>query len=209
VIATGVDYLFKSAVATNVAKHDLPSFLARYNTIVNASALVFQLVLAPRLLQGLGVIAALSVLPGLLLLGSAASALIGGLVPRALPEGVRRDDAPFARSAPATRSSICRCRIGARALQGAHDQRRTTWRPGRRVDRHPRRPGLAGAPPAAIAAGLAVLAVVWLASLATLRTHYIGRFRQQLRVLSTGHPGLAAATRRPLARGAAQRARLD
>ena len=83
------DYLFKS-VAPLAAAHlglDLGSFFARYYALLNAASLIVQLLVAGRILRRFGVTAALTVLPGLLLVGSAGSIVLGGVILVMLTKG--------------------------------------------------------------------------------------------------------------------------
>ncbi|CAN5920745.1 hypothetical protein BH11MYX4_BH11MYX4_23570 [soil metagenome] len=73
-----VDYLFKSTAARNVAPEQLGEFFARYYALMNGVSLVVQLLVAGRVVRRLGVAGATGVMPGLLLLGSAASFLSAG-----------------------------------------------------------------------------------------------------------------------------------
>ena len=78
VVVTGLDFVFKSVVADSVARPRLGHFLARYHTVVNASALLFQLLLAPRVIRGAGVIGGLVLLPAIVAAGTAATRTSGG-----------------------------------------------------------------------------------------------------------------------------------
>ena len=72
------DYLFKFFVKATHDPSELAGFFARYYAALNALALVVQLVVAQRLLQRVGVLAALALLPVLLLMGSAGIVIVGG-----------------------------------------------------------------------------------------------------------------------------------
>jgi ATP:ADP antiporter, AAA family len=87
VLGIGVDFLFKSAVAAEVPRAALGPFFARFNAGMNAAALLFQVLVAPALLQGIGVTRAIAVLPAVLLIGSGAVALVAGLMPVVLLKG--------------------------------------------------------------------------------------------------------------------------
>jgi AAA family ATP:ADP antiporter len=155
---------------------------------VNAGALGFQLLVAPRLLQGLGVVPALSFLPALLLLGTAASAALGGLVPTLL---VKAADGTMRHSLDRAGNEILylpladAVRDRFRALTTSLGQRGGQALASVAI----LSAGAIGATHREIAVGLAVLSAVWLATLASLRGHYIGRFRTQLRALGTGAQG--------------------
>ena len=72
------DYLFKSRAAAAYRGQELGSFIAQYYAVLNAVALVVQLALTSVAVRRLGVIGALSVLPGLLFLGAGGVVLTGG-----------------------------------------------------------------------------------------------------------------------------------
>jgi AAA family ATP:ADP antiporter len=76
VLAT--DYLFKSVAAARLAPSELGPFFAQFYAGLNAVALAVQLLVAQALVRRVGVIMAFSVLPFLLLLGTAATAVTGG-----------------------------------------------------------------------------------------------------------------------------------
>ncbi|MCB9647395.1 MAG: MFS transporter [Deltaproteobacteria bacterium] len=76
VLAT--DYLFKSVAAARLAPAELGSFFAQFYAGLNAVALAVQLLVAQALVRRTGVIVAFSLLPFLLLLGTAGTALTGG-----------------------------------------------------------------------------------------------------------------------------------
>ncbi len=188
IVATGVDYLFKASIAAYVPRARLASFLARYHTIVNAGALAFQLLIAPRLLQGIGVVPALGVLPALLLLGTATSGALGGLVPALLMKAV---DGTMRHSLDRAGNEILYLPLAAAVRERF---KAITTSLGQRGGQAMASVGilLAGAVGAShreIAIGLAILSGVWLVTLARLRGHYIERFRHQLRALSTGIQG--------------------
>jgi hypothetical protein len=74
------DYVFKSVVARSVAPHELAAFFATFYFVLNALALLAQLVLTDWLFRVLGLHRALWALPALLFLGAAGVALGGGLL---------------------------------------------------------------------------------------------------------------------------------
>jgi AAA family ATP:ADP antiporter len=74
------DYVFKSVVSRNIPPEELGSFFASLYLILNALALVAQLLLTDWLFRVLGLHRALWALPTLLFLGAAGVALGGGLV---------------------------------------------------------------------------------------------------------------------------------
>ena len=72
------DYLFKSVTAAAFAPDELGPFFARYYAVLNAIGLFIQLGVAAALVKRLGVIAALGVLPLLLLIGGLGAVVAGG-----------------------------------------------------------------------------------------------------------------------------------
>lgn len=82
------DYLFKLTAKTWIPAAELGSFFAQYYAVMNGAALLMQLFVAMRLVQRLGVVAALAILP-LCLLGGGAGVLVlgGGLLAVLLTKG--------------------------------------------------------------------------------------------------------------------------
>src|SRR4029453_19441289 len=76
--AMAIDFVFKTVVSHQVPRASLATFFARYNMVVNAAALTFQLLVAPRLLQNIAVVRNLCLLPGSLGLAAAGVARPGG-----------------------------------------------------------------------------------------------------------------------------------
>lgn len=72
-----IDYIFKTSAARELPSAELGAFFARFYAILNLVAFVFQLVLATQLLRRLGVLAAVAILPMLLVLGSVMTFVIG------------------------------------------------------------------------------------------------------------------------------------
>ncbi|MEP6862182.1 MAG: HEAT repeat domain-containing protein [Deltaproteobacteria bacterium] len=72
------DYLLKSAAAAAYRTDDLARFIARYNGTVAALSLVFQVVGTAWLVRKIGVLGMIVVLPILMLVGGAASAVTAG-----------------------------------------------------------------------------------------------------------------------------------
>ena len=72
------DYLFKSVAARTMTPEELGPFFATYYAILNAVALVTQLLLAGTLVRRTGVLMAFCVLPALLLTGGATLLIVGG-----------------------------------------------------------------------------------------------------------------------------------
>ncbi|MEQ8277988.1 MAG: Npt1/Npt2 family nucleotide transporter [Deltaproteobacteria bacterium] len=181
VLITGVDYLFKAAVAADHADAaSLGAFFARFYAVINAVSLVVQLAIAPRLLRSLGVHRTLLFLPGALLFGAAGFAVFGGLVPAVL---LKSADGALRHSVNRTGNEILylpltadvRARFksfveavgqrGGQALASVLLLAAT----------------LAGAEHFHIAVALVGLAVVWLAAVRTIEPHYLELFRRQLR----------------------------
>jgi AAA family ATP:ADP antiporter len=188
VVATGVDYLFKSSVAAAVPRADLGHFLARYQLAVNAGALVFQLLVAPRLIAGVGVIGGLSVMPALLFVGTAGAMVAGGFVPVLIVKAI---DGTMRHSLDRAGNEILYLPLAA-ALRERF--KGVTTAVGQRGGQALASMvllavGSAAAVPQAIAGGLAALCALWLGLLTTLRAPYVEQFRAQLRTLGTGVQG--------------------
>lgn len=88
VTVTVVDYLFKSAVATNIPSDELGSFFASYYAAINAISAVVQILIAPALLSYLGVNRTLVLFPALLIAGSLGLVLSGGMTVALILKGV-------------------------------------------------------------------------------------------------------------------------
>ena len=81
VVTTLVDYQFKTVAAQAYpTEAGLTSFMGRFYSGVSVVALLVQFFLAPRLMRVVGIGGALSVLPGMLALGSLGMLLVPGLV---------------------------------------------------------------------------------------------------------------------------------
>jgi len=87
VAVTLADYLFKSVVAETVPKTELGTFFALVYGVLNVFALVVQVVGVGYLLGRLGVHRAMWVLPGLLVFGSVAFLVSGGLIAALILKG--------------------------------------------------------------------------------------------------------------------------
>jgi AAA family ATP:ADP antiporter len=188
VVLTGLDYLFKSIVAENIARQRLGPFLARYNTFVNAGALVFQLVLAPRVIQGAGVIGALVILPLVITLGAAATAALGGLVWILTAKAA---DGTLRHSLDRAGNEILHLPLSETVRE---QWKAVTTGLGQRGGQALASIALLtavslGASNHVIAGTLAVLAAAWAVSLVALRPLYVGRFRDQLRTFRVGTHG--------------------
>jgi AAA family ATP:ADP antiporter len=188
IVATGVDYLFKSSVAAAIPRARLGHFLARYQLVVNGGALVFQLLVAPRLLAGLGVIGALGILPALLFAGTAGAMLTGGFLPVLVVKAI---DGTMRHSLDRAGNEILYLPLGAalrerfKAVTTAVGQRGGQALASMALLAI----GASGVAHQALAGGLAVISAVWLGTLTTLRGPYVERFRTQLRTFGTGSQG--------------------
>lgn len=182
IVAMAIDFVFKSVVTHSISRDALGPFFARYNAVVNAVALAFQLLLAPRLLQGIGVVKSLCLFPGTLGAVAAGVALTGGL-PAALllrgTDGIMRHslhraatEILFVPLAAATRTAL-------RGLTESLGQR------GGQVAGSLLILGAIalGASPQVLAGAVAVLCALWLYGYVRLEHHYVDRFRTQLRTL--------------------------
>jgi AAA family ATP:ADP antiporter len=188
VVVTGLDYVFKSVVADSVARPRLGHFIARYNTAVNASALVFQLFLAPRVIQRAGVIGALVLLPAILAITTGATAAFGGL---AWILAGKATDGTMRHSLDRAGNEILHLPLTETVRE--HWKAVTTGlgqRGGQALASVALLAAVSlGASHHAIAGALAVLAVGWVASVLALRPLYVGRFREQLRTFKVGTQG--------------------
>jgi hypothetical protein len=81
VLGTTLDFAFKAVVSVEIPHASLGRFLAEFELAASVGALLVQTLVAPALLQGLGVFGALAVLPTLALLGGGAVLAISGLLP--------------------------------------------------------------------------------------------------------------------------------
>jgi AAA family ATP:ADP antiporter len=183
IVATGIDFVFKSIVSQRVATADLGPFFARYNAATYTAALLFQLALASRLLGWLGVTRSLTVLP-LLLCGGAVA--LTGAVSLAVVMALRAMDVALRHSLHRAATEILYLPIAAAprtALKAFTDS--VGQRGGQALASIALLVGIhLGATVTHIAGGLAVLALVWALTYGGLRRHYVERFRSQLRELS-------------------------
>jgi AAA family ATP:ADP antiporter len=188
VVVTGLDYVFKAVVADSVPRAHLGHFIARYNTVVNASALVFQLVLAPRVIQGAGVIGALVLLPAVLAVATGATAAFGGL---AWILAGKAADGTMRHSLDRAGNEILHLPLTETVRE--HWKAVTTGlgqRGGQALASVALLAAVSlGASYHAIAGGLAILAAGWAVSVLALRPLYVGRFREQLRTFRVGSQG--------------------
>jgi ATP:ADP antiporter, AAA family len=192
VVAMGIDFIFKSMVSQQVPRARLGPFFARYNTVVNGAALVFQLTLAPRLLQSLGVVRNLCLLPsalGLVAAGVAGTASLPAALVLRGTDGVLRHslhraatEILFLPISAATRSAL-------RGLAESIGQRGGQLLGSTLI----LLAIAAGATPRELAVGVAILCGVWLVGSIELKDHYVQRFRRQLRSLGAeGDAGVPA-----------------
>lgn len=183
VVATGIDFVFKSVVSDRLATTELGPFFARYNAVVYATALLVQVVLASRLLRWLGVTRSLVVLPLLLFGGAGALAAAGGL---AAAMALRGTDVVLRHSLHRAATEILYLPVGrARraALKAFTDS--IAQRGGQALASIALLAAVhAGATTTGVAGALAVLALVWAGVYAGLRGHYVARFRARLQDLS-------------------------
>jgi AAA family ATP:ADP antiporter len=180
VALTGVNYLFNSAVVHHVEPAKLGKFFATLNVAENGLALVAQIFLVPWLLRVLSVSRALTILPGLFIVGALGVALGGGLLPALILVG---SDGALRYSLHNTGLELLYVPIEREARGGAK----------RLADIFGRRGGqvvgsLAILAVAAhhgaqtiLAAGITALAVVWIAIALDLKRHYLDVFRTKLK----------------------------
>jgi ATP:ADP antiporter, AAA family len=176
---TTTDFLFKSSVAAHVRTADLGTFLATVSLVLNALALVMQLVLVRFVLRVLGVHRALSVLPLLMTIGAvgvvAAPSLAAAVVVRAV-------DGTFRHSLHKTTGEILFVPLSraARArVQPMIDL--MGQRGGQVIASVALLPVFALGGERALGAAIAVLASAWLALALSFRQPYLDVFRRALR----------------------------
>ena len=188
VVVTGLDYVFKAVVADSIARPRLGHFIARYNTAVNASALVFQLLVAPRVMQSVGVIGALVLLPAILAITTGATAAFGGLAWILVGKAA---DGTMRHSLDRAGNEILHLPLTETVRE--HWKAVTTGlgqRGGQALASVALLAAVSlGASHYAIAGALTVLAAGWVASVLALRPLYVGRFREQLRTFKVGTQG--------------------
>ncbi len=186
IIAMAVDFIFKSVVTHNLGRQQLGPFFARYGAIVNGLALVFQLLLAPRLLQRLGAVRSLCVLPGALGAGAVAIGVAGGAaLPAALllrgTDGVLRHSLHRAATEILFVPLAASTRAALRGLTEAVGQRG-----GQVVGSLLILGAVAlGAGTQVLAIAVAMLCGLWLLGFVRLQRHYLDRFRIELRSLGS------------------------
>ncbi len=178
---TLTDYLFKAAVAENIAAPELGLFFAKFYGITNTVALVFQLLLVPRILARIGAVRSCAIFP-LLLAGTAGGAVFGGLMAIVIMKGT---DASL-------RHSLNRAGTEILFLPLTPAQRPTAkfiaeaagQRGGQAIASVLLMAALAfGATPPLIAMAIALLSVAWIAGFLSMRGHYVDRFRSKIETL--------------------------
>jgi hypothetical protein len=179
VALTGVNYLFNSAVVRHVEPAKLGSFFATLNIAENGLGLVAQIFLVPWLLRMLSVSRALTILPGLFIVGALGLALGGGLLPAML----------LVAADGSLRYSLHNTGVELLYLPIARDGR---GRAKRLADIVGRRGGQVVASVAILliaaragvtsilAIAITALAVMWIALALDLKRHYLDQFRAKL-----------------------------
>ncbi|MCA9618063.1 MAG: hypothetical protein KC731_03520, partial [Myxococcales bacterium] len=184
ILITGIDYVFKAQAHEVAAAQGLGlgEFFARYYAFVNGLSLLFQLLVAPRIIRFLGVSRALLVMPSLLLVGASAFAATLGRLPPLLLKGT---DGALRHSLHRTAGEILylplarQTRERFKAFAEAVGQRggqavasllllAITF-------------GGGGGDLHLIAGALVLLAALWVATMVGLEPLYLERFRSQLR----------------------------
>lgn len=174
------DYVFKSVVAERVAAAELGAFFATVYTVLNALALVVQLLLTGWILRLAGLHRALWVLPVGLFLGAAGVAFGGGILAALVLKGA---DGSLRSSLHRTTSELLFLPIP--------DSLRIRAKPLIDVAGHRGGQALASVVilseivlergDAVLAAAAAALCIAWIVLAADLRSHYLDLFRRALR----------------------------
>jgi AAA family ATP:ADP antiporter len=182
VLATGIDYIFKAKVVAEVENNggDLGVFFARYYAVVNAIALLVQLLIAPRLISWLKVNGALLVMPGMLLLGSTGFALTIALAPALILKGA---DGALRHSVHRTASEILYLPLQRRVRERFKGFAEAVGQRGGQALASVAILGVTYFTPNAyiIASGLVVLSGAFVLTMIGLQPHYVELFRKQLR----------------------------
>jgi AAA family ATP:ADP antiporter len=180
VSVTLIDYLFKAEVVRAIAPERLSRFFSSFNAWMSGAALLAQLLIAPRLLDSLGVGRALLVMPAALAVSSAGALLVPGLLALVLLRGI---DGTFRHSLQRSAVEVLYLPLPA--------QVRARWK--LVVDVLGQRGGqalasalilacIAAAVPSSLMLGLALLlAVGWLALAATMESRYLSLFRARIK----------------------------
>ncbi len=183
VVAMGIDFVWKTVVSHEVPRAELGHFFSRFNTVVNACALAFQVILAPRLLQHIGVVRNLCLLPaclGVVAAGVAGGPGLAGAAVLRGTDGVLRHSLHRAATEILFLPMTAATRRALRGLAESLGQRGGQVLGSGAI----LLAMLLGATPRQLAGGVAVLCAVWLFSYLRLHAHYVERFRSQLGVLN-------------------------
>jgi ATP/ADP translocase len=180
VVFTGVDYVFKTMVSIDVGPEQLGLFFGRFYMVVNATALVVQLLVAPRLLRVLGVNGSLLLLPTILLVGAGGFVLTLGL---GSILALRATDGAFRHSLYRTSMEILYLPLSSEVRDRFKAIAESVGQRGGQalaslmilgaVAAHSR--------PAHLAVGLAAVTLLWVVLLSGLKPHYLDLFRRNLR----------------------------
>ncbi len=179
-VATLVDYNFKSAVASSVDASELGRFFGTFNATLSGVALLVQFAIAPRLLSNLGVGRSLLVMPSVLAIASVGAWVIPGLVSALV---VRGSDGSLRHSLQRTAAEVLYLPLPAQA--------RARWK--MIVDALGQRGGQALAsllilasmaltlPAWVTALTVSALAVLWLWLAASMEPQYLALFREKIK----------------------------
>ncbi len=179
IVLTGVNYLFNSAVVHHIEPAKLGKFFATLNIAENGLGLVAQVFLVPWLLRVLSVSRALTILPGLFIVGALGVALGFGLLPALL----------LVAADGSLRYSLHNTGVELLYVPIAREARGTAKR---LADIFGRRGGQVIASVAILfvaaragvstylAIGIVALAVVWIALAINVKRHYLDLFRVKL-----------------------------
>ena len=177
---TFADYLAKSCIVAHIPAEDLPTFFARFYLVLNAIALVVQVLLASWFLRSVGATGVLVILPVLLTVGAVASLLSGALLAALLVKGA---DGTLRHSLHRTGMEVLYIPLPDRIRRRFKGI----------IDGLGQRGGQAlasvlilgcvaiGVPLGVIAGSVAVLAVTWLVAILGTRRLYLDLFRGNLR----------------------------
>ncbi len=179
-LVTGIDYVFKSLVASAVPAHELGATFAKFYTVTNVVALLVQVLVAPRLLGSLGVARTQLIMPALLLAGSIAFVASFALASALVLKGI---DAALRHSVHRTSTEILYLPLSSsvrdrfKALAEALGQRG-----GQALASVALLAAAAlGASPWHIGLALVVIAAAWLGCIYGIKPYYVARFRDTLR----------------------------
>ena len=180
-VALLADWLFKSAAGAAFRTDELARFIARYNGIVAALSLVFQLVGATFLVRRLGVLGMAMLLPSLMLIGGAATvATAGSFLAIGLTKGA---DASLRYSVNRVSTELLWMPVPERARAAVREPLESA---GTRLVQALTAALLLGlaalglAETAVVATVMAGIALVWTVTAAGLRRHYLAQLRQSV-----------------------------